>query len=76
MVLAQMNALNDLKEWAEQYDVQYLLMMPDIHSWMDPELVALAPKKNLLWEYRAFTKSRVIEYENFVTLWMADVDTE
>eukprot|EP00956_Cyclotella_meneghiniana_P022450 scaffold42515_cov23-Cyclotella_meneghiniana.AAC.1 len=38
MVLAQTNALNHLKEWAEQYDVQYLLMMPDIHSWLDPEL--------------------------------------
>ena len=76
MVLAQTNALNDLKEWAEQYDVQYLLNMPDVASFLDPELVALAPKKDLLTEYRSFSRPLVTENENFVTFWMADVDTE
>ena len=76
MVLAQTNALDELKDWAARYDVQYLLNMPEVPSFANPQNVAVAAKKDLLTEYRTFSRSRVIEYQEFVTVWMADVDTE
>lgn len=76
MLLAQTNALNDLKEWAERYDVQFLLNMPDVSFFQVPELVARVPKKDLLTEYQSFTQSHVTSYGEFMTFWMADVEKE
>lgn len=76
MVLAQTNALDELKQWAERYDVQYLLMMPDVSDFQVPTWVAGAPKKDLLSEYRSFSPSRIRDYQDFVATWMADVDSE
>ena len=77
MVLAQTNALQDLKDWAERYDVHYLLHVPDVPSFaILPGAVASARKVDLLSEYRSFSLSSVLAYQEFVATWMADVDTE
>ena len=77
MVLAQSEARADLEEWCNNYDIMYLFMMPDVNNFeVDPELVPYATKRNLFEDYQDISLPRVKAYEEFIRVWMSDVEIE
>eukprot|EP00956_Cyclotella_meneghiniana_P026604 scaffold57926_cov43-Cyclotella_meneghiniana.AAC.2 len=77
MVLAQSEAMADLEEWCTNYDIMYLFFMPDVNNFdMDPESVPYATKRNLFEDYQDITLPRVKAYEEFIHVWMSDVEIE
>jgi hypothetical protein len=76
MILNQQVTIDGFSEWCEQYDVTGILQIPCVSDFSDVDVVANAPRVNLLKDYRRFSETHVRAFQAFVNRYLSDADVE
>jgi hypothetical protein len=75
-LLAQQIATDRFSEWSIKVDVANVLWVPDITDFSDPNLVAAAPRKFLLKDWKGIRKESVTGWQEFIHRWCEPADIE
>jgi hypothetical protein len=75
-LLAQQIATDRFSEWTIKVDAANVLWVPDITNFSDPAIVAAAPRKFLLKDWKGIRKESVIGWQEFIHRWCELVDIE
>jgi hypothetical protein len=73
-LLAQQIATDWFSEWSIKVDVANVLWVPDITDFSNPAIVAAAPRKFLLKDWKGICKESVTGWQEFIHRWCKPAD--
>jgi hypothetical protein len=76
LVLKHQTATSKFTEWLTSFDCLYLLGVPFVTDFSNPQMVLSAPRKCLTASFQDFSLVQIASWQHFVCEWLTNTDIE